>query len=134
MSTSRQPKSAPTYVTVVSDNPETLDSLQRYLEQAGVASHCTRAVHDLGMVAPPFATATVIFPDDFTEDTVLSLVSALRRERPRLLTLLITRTPHRYRSVLSPDSRSISPIVLPKPSFGWDILDAIRGHSADPLP
>src|SRR5262249_57899333 len=112
MSTSRRPESAPIYVTVVSNNPETLESLQRYFEEAGVASHCTRAVHELGMVAPPCATATVIFPDDFDEDTVLALVNVLRRERPQLLILLITRTPHRFRSVFFPCAPSLLPLVL----------------------
>jgi len=134
MSTSRRPETAPIYVTVVSNNPETLDNLQRYFGQAGVASHSTRAVHELGMVAPPCATAAVIFPDDFAEEAVLSLVNTLRRERPQLLTLLITRAPHRFRSLLFPDGRSLTPIILPRPSFGWDILDAIRGHPARSQP
>src|SRR6185436_15675319 len=73
MPTSRKTESPPIYVTVVSDNPETLDGLRSYFEQSGVASHCTRAANDLGMVAPDRATATVIFPDDFADATVLSL-------------------------------------------------------------
>jgi hypothetical protein len=120
------------YVTIVSNNPETLDSLKSYLEQAGVASHCTRSTHDLDLVAPPSATAAVIFPHDFAEASVLSLVRTLRHERPHLLTLLITRVPHRFRSVLYTDARSRTPIVLPRPSFGWDILDALRDHSSNP--
>jgi hypothetical protein len=120
------------YVTIVSNNPETLDALQTYLNGVGVPSHCTRAAHDLTMVAPERATATVIFPDDFDETVVLRLVAELRRKRPRLLTLLVTRVPNRFRPVVSDDVRSPPPIVLPKPSFGWDILDAIRGHSVNP--
>ena len=63
---------------------------------------------------------------------MLSLVRDLRRERPHLLTVLITRVPHRFRSVLYTDNRSRTPIVLPRPSFGWDILDALRDHSPKP--
>jgi hypothetical protein len=84
------------------------------------------------VVAPKCATATVIFPDDFEETVVLRLVAELRRKRPHLLTLLVTRAPNRFRPVLSDDDRSLTPIVLPKPSFGWDILDALRGHSVNP--
>jgi hypothetical protein len=116
------------YVTIVSDNPETLDALQLYFGRVGVTSHCTRAAHDFTMVAPKGATAAVIFPDDFDETVVLRLVAELRHKRPHLLTLLVTRAPKRFRPVLSDDDRSLTPIVLPKPSFGWDILDAIRGH------
>lgn len=117
------------HVMIVSDNPETLDALHAYLAGAGVTSRCTRAVHDLRTVAPEGATATVIFPDDFDESIVLRLVGDLRRERPHLLTLLVTRAPKRYQSFLHDDDRSPRPIVLPRPTFGWDILDAIRDHA-----
>jgi hypothetical protein len=124
----KKPRS-PVYVAIVSNNPETLDGLQSYFKQAGVPSHGTRAVHDLGMVAPEFATAAVIFPDDFKSDEALLLVRELRRLRPRLLALIVTREPNRFRSVTDADGRSLPPIVLPRPSFGWDILDAIRAHA-----
>ncbi len=121
-------RKAPTYVTIVSNNPETLDGLQAYLAEAGVPSHCTRAIGDLAMVAPDCATAAVIFPDDFADNAVISLLRQLRKTRPRLLALLVTREPQRFRAVLDADDRSLPPIALPKPSFGWDILDAIRAH------
>ena len=115
-------------MTIVSANPETLDGLQSYLGGAGVPSHCTRALLDLEMVAPQCATAAVIFPDDFDDGVVLALVRTLRRIRPRLLSLIVTREPRRFHDVVQADGRSLPPIVLPKPSFGWDILDAIRAH------
>jgi hypothetical protein len=129
MSTPSKPENSPSYVTIVSNNPETLDGLQQYLRNAGVPSHSTRAVHKVAVVAPDCATATVIFPDEFEETAVVSLLNELRRKHPRLLTLLVTRAPNRFRSILHTDEWSNAPIVLPKPSFGWDILDAIRGHS-----
>jgi hypothetical protein len=120
------------YVTIVSNNPETLDALHSYLGRVGIPSHGTRAAHDFTTVAPECATATVIFPDDFDEAVVLRLVAELRRKRPRLLPLLVTRAPNRFQSVVSEDDRSLTPIVLARPSFGWDILDAIRDHSVKP--
>jgi hypothetical protein len=120
------------YVAIVSNNPETLDGLQTYLQQAGVPSHGTRALHDLNMVAPEFATAAVIFPDDFANDAAVALVRNLRRRRPRLLALIVTREPHRFRSLTDADGRSRPPLVLPRPSFGWDILDAIRADAERP--
>ena len=117
------------HVSIVSANPETLDGLHAYLCGAGVPSHCTRAVQDLVLASPESATAAVIFPDDFEHEEVLTVVRELRRARPRLLSLIVTREPHRFRDVTQADGRSLPPIVLPKPSFGWDILDAIRAHS-----
>jgi hypothetical protein len=130
MPTKKRAESLATYVTIVSRNPETLDGLQDYLGRVGIPSHTTRALSDVKAVAPEHATATVIFPDDFAEASVLALVLELRRKRPRLLILLITRSPNRFRATLCvEDPRSVAPIVLPKPLFGWVILDAIRGQS-----
>jgi hypothetical protein len=129
----RKPRT-PLYVSIVAGNRETLDGLRRYLEQAGVSSHSTRALHDLAMVAPAFATATVIFPDDFPDEESLALVHHLRSERPRLLALIVTSQPLRFRDAAAADGRSLAPVILPRPSFGWDILDVVRAHSASRPP
>jgi hypothetical protein len=86
-------------------------------------------VRDLDRVAPLYATAAVLFPDDFSDEEVVTLVKRLRRTRPRLLSLIVTREPQRFHDVAKPDGRSLPPIMLPKPSFGWDILDAIRAQA-----
>jgi hypothetical protein len=115
---------------IVSANPETLDGLQSYLGGAGLAGLCIRDIHGLRNLAPEGATAAVIFPDDFDDQDVMTLIRELRRTRPQLLSLLVTREPQRFRDVVRDDGRSLAPILLPKPSFGWDILDAIRAHTA----
>lgn len=127
-SQARRKARVPIYVSILSANPETLDGLHTYFGDAGVSSHCTREVRDVGVVAPDCATAAVIFPDDFDDRDVLSLVRQLRRTRPRFLSVLVTREPQRFRDVVQADGRSLPPIMLPRPSFGWDILDAIRAH------
>jgi hypothetical protein len=121
---------ARTYVTIVSKNPETMKGLESYFGSVGVFSHCVRLADDLQAIAPDFATATVIFPDDFDEADILALLRQVRRLRPRLLALLVTREPQRFRTATEPDGTSLPPIVLPKPSFGWDIVDTIRAHAA----
>jgi hypothetical protein len=132
MPSSKRQGSSPTFVTIVSNNPETLDGLHRYLEHAGVHAYSTRAIHDLDMVAPMVANAIVIFPDDFAEAAVVALLRELRRRRPRLLLLLVTRAPNQFRHVLHAGDRARAAVILPKPSFGWDILDAIRAQD-EPL-
>ncbi len=132
-STSRPPEPARIYVTIVSKNPETIHGLESYLRGAGVPSHCARALRDIDAVAPACATAAVIFPDDFESADVLAFMRHLRGARPRLLALLVTREPGRFQAVAGGDGRSLPPLVLPRPSFGWDILDAIRAHAETAL-
>lgn len=130
----RPPRRRPViYVAIVSKSSETLEALEAYLKQVGVPSHGTRAVHDLSMAAPAFATAAVIFPDDFEAGEAFALVRELRRQRPHMLVVIVTREPARFRAISGAADRSAVPIVLPRPSFGWEILDAIRAHAAETL-
>ena len=117
----------PDYVTVVADNPQTLDGLYTYFKGAGVASNGTHSLQDLSMV-PPAATAVVLFPDDFHHSQVVASVMSLRRARPKLLIVVVTGAPQHLKTALEPDGHSVPPLVLPKPAFGWTILDAIRGR------
>ena len=127
-SSGKRRRRAPQSVSILSNNRETLDALRTYFEQAGVRAHCALSVNDLAGVAHSAATAAVIFPDDFAAGEILTLLRELRRSRPRLLALLVTREPQRFGSALDADGESLPPLVLPKPSFGWEILDAIRAY------
>jgi hypothetical protein len=121
------PRARALYVTIIADNRETVDGLQGYLQRAGVASHSTRALGDSSMI-PPASTAVVLFPDDFGGADVALRISSLRRARPGLQLVLVTSDRQRLSPALGSDPRSPLPIVFPKPAFGWDILDAIRGR------
>jgi hypothetical protein len=123
-----RPRAKPLHVTVVSDNEETLERLRAYFDDAGVPTEGKRSVRAASTLVAA-TTAVVLFPDDFAERDVIALVGRLRRSRPRVLLLLVTREPQRFGDVVAPDGKSIPPLVLPKPSFGWSILDAIRAHS-----
>jgi DNA-binding NtrC family response regulator len=116
-------------VSVVSNNGETLDGLARYFEGAGVQARSTRAIDDLTLCAPEKAAAVVLFPDDFAEASVLAFLRALRGARPGMLVLVITRHASRYRALFEAGEGSTLSVVLPRPCFGWDILDAIRAHA-----
>jgi hypothetical protein len=112
-------------VCIVSANPATLEGLRAYFERVGVPAHASKAVRGVQSIAPA-TTAVVVFPDDFEPGEVESSLLALRRDRPRVLLVLVTREPGSLKTAIAHDGRSISPIVLPRPSFGWTILDAIR--------
>jgi len=119
--------SKPLHVTVIAESRETTDGLHAYLQGAGVATRTMRALGDAATLSPATA-AVVLFPDEFAVDEVLLRISGLRRARSRLL-VVVTATPQRFRPALDPDGHSLPPVVLPKPTFGWSILDAIRDHA-----
>lgn len=115
-------------VQVVADSPRTIDGLRHYLTEAGVTSHVTREL--LGAAAVPAeTTAVVLFPDEFEVEVVETTVLDWRSTRPELLVVVVTTTPQAYRAALAPDGRSYPPVVLPKPTFGWTLLDNIRAHA-----
>lgn len=113
----------PIQVTIVAASAETLRGLQTYLSLAGVGARGTR---QLGDVDPEPCSAIVLFPDEFSLDEVLEELSRLRRDRPGILPLLVTREPERYGEVARAEEKGRAPVVIPKPAWGWTILDAIR--------
>jgi hypothetical protein len=114
----------------VSTNPETLDGLQSYLRAAGVACRSARPTATGEAVPPADANAAVIFPDDFEQSAMLALVRHLRRTRPRLLAIVVTGEPRKFLDLAKPeDGRALPLVVFAKPSFGWEILDALRALS-----
>lgn len=123
-----KPPTQPLSVMVVANNADTLHSLRSYFDDSGVPTHGTTSIGDLSRIAAA-TSAVVLFPDDFAERDVLAMIAALRGARPRVFVLLVTRQPQRFGDAIAPDGRSLPPLVLPKPSFGWSILDAIRAHA-----
>src|SRR5882724_12986354 len=114
-------------VVVVSENPETVDGLQTYFVGVGITAQSVRTP-DATASLPERTTAVVVFPDGFGAEDVIGRVQALHKKRPRLLLLLVTRDPRRFSAALA-DRQDAALVVLPKPAFGWTIVDAIRLHS-----
>jgi hypothetical protein len=106
------------------------------LSRAGARRHAPRAAPDLldANRVTKGTSVVVIFPDEFDENVVVENVASLRAAHPRLLILLITGASLRYHSALVPEGRSVPPLVLPKPAFGWSILDAIRAQVEPEVP
>jgi len=118
-------------VSIVARSRETIDGLQRYLGRADVASHAALSLDGLKSVARE-ATAIILFPDEFEAKEVEESVLSLRAARPRVLLVVVTALPQQLDALLRPDARSSQPIVLPKPAFGWTILDAVRDQAESP--
>ena len=76
-------------------------------------------------MTPPNVSVVVLFPDDFRPDLVFSALATLRSKRPETLPVIVTKEPKRFESLSSPEN-CIVPLVIPRPVWGWTILDAIR--------
>ena len=119
-------------VVVVGENPETVDELQAYFVAVGINAHSARTLEAI-LSIPERTTAVVVFPDGFHPADVIERITALRGRRPGLLLLVVTREPQRFAAALKADVSSASCLILPKPAFGWTIVDAIRLHADSSL-
>lgn len=128
-SLARQRKTNTLHVTIVSDNVETLDELQSYLRRAGVGTNGTKHVDKITERTPATSSAVIFFPDDFAASAVATALATLRKARPTLLIVVVTREPKRYEE--GQDRATAPPVVVPKPAWGWTILDTIRARIDD---
>jgi hypothetical protein len=108
-------------VTIVGTRAETLDGLRWYLSRVGLSARATRRLQD-GDREP--CAAMILFPDEFSFDDVERELHRLRRDSPELLLVLVTSELKRYAPIAKGAGRV--PVLIPKPAWGWSILDAIR--------
>lgn len=111
-------------MTIVATNPETLDGLQAYLRGVGIAARCTRDLGECAKFAPEATIAFVVFTDDFRWEKVIAALADLAELRPKALPVLVTAQPQRFQNLTSAETV----LIVPRPAWGWTILDAIRAH------
>jgi DNA-binding NtrC family response regulator len=112
-------------VLVVASNLETLDSMRDYFNQTGITSSERKALNPLAELAGA-VRALVIFPDDFPRHEASAYLSMVRTRRPDLPVVVVTREPNVYAAITATNGRPLAAVVLPRPAFGWAILDALR--------
>ena len=115
-------------VAIAATNPETLDGLSSYLRGVGVGVRCMRDPSECAGFASASKTrvAVVIFPDDFRWEKVVATLADLASLRPTVLPVLVTAYPQRFETVRAAEEV----IIMPRPVWGWTILDAIRAQVA----
>jgi hypothetical protein len=126
-----RPPAKPAFVMVVADSQQTLDDLHSYFTRVGVTSNGARQLGDVSIV-PGDVTSLVLFPDAFDRALVEGFILAVRRSRLELPILLVSSAPQQLAAAVAPDGVSVPPLVLPRPAFGWTILDAIRARTPEP--
>lgn len=104
-------------------NPETLDGLEGYLRGAGVVARCTRDLDATAKLASEAGgpVAVVLFPDDFPRDRVVATLNELGK-RPLAKAVLVSSRPRELEKLPSAEGM----VIMPRPAWGWTILDAIR--------
>jgi hypothetical protein len=122
----RRPK-AP-LVAVVAARRATRDELLTYLDGAGLPALGADALARL----PAAVSEIVLFPDDIARAEVAAAIAKLRRARPQVLLVLVTAEPQRCAELVAPIDGARTPLVMPKPAFGWQLVDALRAHREAP--
>lgn len=127
----RKRAKGPQQVAIVSTNPETLDGLQSYLHGAGVTARGTRRLEDCAALTATSTVAVVLFPDDFPCESVMAAVADIGARGPSILRVLVTGHPKAFEPLV--EGRE-NVLIVPRPVWGWTILDAIRAHVDDDAP
>lgn len=118
-------------VAIVSKSRETLEGLELYLRDAGVETTCTRRLERAPELAKG-SVVVVIFPDDYGWRAVVAALASCHAANRRFRGVIVTRTPGRFDALPTPPELSAL-LVVPKPAWGWAILDAIRAQVSAPL-
>lgn len=127
-------KEAEHSVAIISKNAETLDALVAYLRDAGFTVTGTgELVPDVdakpgrkqGGRSP--LRAFVLFPDDFLWDPVVAALAEMTARHASALPILVTSHPKRFEQLLGRTAA-----IVPKPVWGWKILEVIRAHLDEP--
>jgi hypothetical protein len=111
-------------VAIVSDNRETLDGLDHYLQRAGVETTCTRRVQRAAEISKG-CSVVVLFPDDYEWGAVVAALSDCRRADAQSRAVVVTERSERFTSLVQPPALP-ELVIVPRPAWGWTILDAIR--------
>jgi hypothetical protein len=109
---------------VVSDDPELLTQLRDYLIRAGVPARATRRLGDAWLRGS--SEALVLLPDDFETGQVTDGLSRLLSLPRCPLVIVITAGPRLYEPLIESCGNPESVVLMPKPVWGWTILDLLR--------
>lgn len=121
------------HVTVVARQRETVDGLCDYLGGAGVRTTGATDLAHLSAGVPADSVVVVVFPDDFMFLAVAAEVASLRTARADMLVVLVTNDARRFEALPTIDT-GYDPVVIPKPAWGWTILETIHARlEAGPL-
>jgi len=109
---------------IVCDDAELLTQLCDYLIRAGVPVRGTRRLGDAWLRGG--SEALVLLPDDFDAGEVTDGLSRLLSLARCPLVIVITAGPRLYEPLVEGFGSPESVVLMPKPVWGWTILDLLR--------
>jgi hypothetical protein len=115
-------------LTLVSSDPDTLWGVHDYLARSGASLSSTSRLEQASEEASD-ADAIVLFADDYPHDAVVSTIAGLSSR----LVVIVTGRGSEFEPLRARRDLRTRVIVLPRPTWGWMLLDAVRvGTSDDP--
>lgn len=116
-------------VLIACDHDETLLRLRDYLVSAGVRAHATRDL-DEALERRSREDALVLFPDDFDTGRVTDGLSRLLSLSRDTLVIVVTADSVAFDELIESTGNDRA-VVMPKPVWGWTILDILRAAAKD---
>ena len=113
-------------LTLVSNDPDTLWGVRDYLTRSGASLSSTSRLEHASETAND-ADAIVLFADDYPHDAVVNTVAGLSSR----LVVIITGHSHEFERLRARRDLRTRVIVLPRPTWGWMLLDAVRVGTSD---
>ena len=115
-------------VVVVSNSPETVDGVTKYLQRIGAV---TSAITGLDAMdgATGGADAVLLFADDYPSHEVARAFVRLRTAHPTLRGVVVTEDVASFAPNVAGEEAAGYVVVLQRPAWGWMLVDAIRGGS-----
>ena len=113
-------------VTIISQNPETLDSVQEYLSRFGAAATGVSRLKDISHGLDG-TDVVLLFADDYPHEDVVSTLSAAVEK----LCIVVTQDIDSLRGVHRSGSDVGTLVLLRRPVWGWMLLDVLRNESSD---
>ena len=114
---------------IVCDDDDTLIRLREYLTRAGVEARATRRLSDAW--GERASGAVVLMPDDFDMGEVTDCLRRLLSRVPAPLVIVVTAAPSRFEPLVRRFGAPNSVVVMPKPVWGWTILDLLRSRGGE---
>jgi len=111
----------PLRLALISNDRETLDGVKDYFERAGARLRATNRLEEASDTAAG-AEAVVFFADDYPLEEARAAVAGLSVR----LVVIVTADVAAFNACRKGRASAERIVVLPRPAWGWVLLEAIR--------